>query len=107
MVEYKFPVIYLGLKRLFPNADEIKFNTINSDLSNTEKKFYINEVKNIMLVNNNQNDVEKVITSNKNYYGIKTNKYGAAGNSAGQDNIGQIMTAILSFSKLSARQGIL
>ncbi|MCI1273995.1 MAG: ATP-binding protein [Clostridiaceae bacterium] len=105
--KYKFPVIYLGLKRLFPNANEIKFNTFDSQFSKTEKAFYINEVKNIMLVNNTQSDVEQVITSNKNYYGIKTEKYAAAGNSAGQDNIGQIMTAILSFAKLPEKRGIL
>lgn len=105
--KFKYPVIYLGLKRLFPNASETKFNITNCDLSAKEKKFYIDEIKNIMLVNNNQNDVERVITTNKNYLGIKTNNYGAAGNSAGQDNIGQIMSAILSFKKLPKIEGIL
>lgn len=105
--KYKYPVIYLGLKRLFPNASETKFNVENCDLSVKEKKLYIDEIKNIMLVNNNQSDVERVITTNKNYFGIKTNNYGAAGNSAGQDNIGQIMSAILSFKKLPNTEGIL
>jgi predicted ATPase len=105
--KYPHPVIYLGLKRLFPNADEVKFNTSNSDLSKTDKKFYINEVKNIMVMNDKQHDVERVITQNKNFLGIKTEQYAAAGNSAGQDNLGQIITAIMSFKNLFNNGGIL
>jgi hypothetical protein len=60
-----------------------------------------------MVINDNHNDVERVITKNKNYLGIKTDKYAAAGNSAGQDNIGQIITAIMSFKKLYPNGGIL
>ena len=105
--KYPYPVIYLGLKRLFPNANEVKFTTSNSELSNVDKKFYINEVKNIMVINNNHNDVERVVTQNKNYIGIKTDKYAAAGNSAGQDNIGQIITAVMSFKKFYCNGGIL
>lgn len=105
--KYPYPVIYLGLKRLFPNASETKFNTANSELSSSDKKFYINEVKNIMVINNNHNDVERVITQNKNYLGIKTDKYAAAGNSAGQDNIGQIITAVMSFKNIYNNGGIL
>lgn len=105
--KYPHPVIYLGLKRLFPNANEIKFNTINSELSAADKNFYINEVKNIMVVNDNNSDVERVITQNKNYIGIKNDKYAAAGNSAGQDNIGQIITAIMSFKNIYSNGGIL
>ncbi len=105
--KYPHPVIYLGLKRLFPNASETKFNTINSELSVADKNFYINEVKNIMVVNDNNNDVERVITQNKNYIGMKTDNYAAAGNSAGQDNIGQIITAIMSFKNIYNNGGIL
>lgn len=105
--KYPHPVIYLGLKRLFPNANETKFETLICDLSNSDKKFYINEIKNIMVINSDNNDVERVITQNKNYLGIKTDKYAAAGNSAGQDNVGQILTAILSFKNLYKKGGIL
>lgn len=105
--KYRYPVIYLGLKRLFPNANETKFNTLDSELSKSDRDFYIEEVKNIMVMNNNHNDVERVITHNKNYIGIKTDKYSAAGNSAGQDNIGQIITAIISFKNLYKDGGIL
>lgn len=105
--KYKWPVIYLGLKRLFPIADETKINLTDSDLSKSEKDFYINEIKNIMVITGRNNNVEKVETNNKNYHGIKTEKYSARGNSAGQDNIGQILTAILSFKALPTRGGIL
>ena len=106
--KYPYPVLYLGLKRLFPNANEKKFNTIDdTTLTDSDKKFYINEVKNIMVINDNHGDVERVITKNKNYLGMKTDKYAAAGNSAGQDNIGQIITALMSFKKLYSNGGIL
>lgn len=105
--KYPYPVIYLGLKRLFPNANESKFNTSNSELSNSDKNFYIGEASNIMVVNNNHAGVERVTTQNKDYLGIKTDKYAAAGNSAGQDNIGQIITAIMSFKKFYPNGGIL
>ena len=97
--KFKWPVIYLGLKRLFPNANESKINIEECDLSKKDRQYYLNELKNIMVVNNSDGNVEHVITNKKNYYGYKTNKYSAIGNSAGQDNIGQILTAVLSFNK--------
>lgn len=105
--KYPYPVIYIGLKRLFPNANETKFNIKECDLSTSDKNFYINEIKNIMVNSSKQNDVERVITHNKNYLGIKTSTYDAAGNSAGEDDIGQILTAIMSFKKLYNNGGIL
>lgn len=105
--KHKWPVIYLGLKRLFPMADEVKINTQESDLSRSEKSFYINEVRNIMVISGSHNNVEKVETNNKSFHGIKTDKYSAKGNSAGQDNIGQILTAILSFKSLQPQGGLL
>lgn len=105
--KYPWPIIYLGLKRLLPMADEIKLQTSDSDLSKTEKTFYLDEVRNIMLITGNNNAVEKVVTNNKNFHGIRTDKFAARGNSAGQDNIGQILTAILSFKALPNKGGIL
>ena len=104
----KYPVLYLGLKRLFPNANESKFATkIDKQLTESDKKFYINEIENIMVISDNFNDVERVTTKNKNYLGIKTEKFGGAGNSAGQDNISQIITAIMSFKRFRNDGGIL
>jgi len=43
---------------------------------------------------------EEVKSSNKHFIAAKSNTYDAIGNSAGQDNIGQIITAIISFQRL-------
>jgi len=103
------PVIYLGLRRLFPLAQE-KEEEIHvdvSDLDENYKEFFKAESSVIFVSLEKTTDVRHVSTPNKDSISIETETYGALGNSAGQDNIGQILTALLSFKKLNPGHGIL
>ncbi len=95
-----FPVIYLGLRRLFPLAQEENINrTKESDLNQNEIQEY-QQLHNSILMLNEQITPEFVDAFSKKFYATKTPKYDSLGNSAGQDNLGQIITAMLSFNRL-------
>lgn len=101
-----FPIIYLGLKRLIPLATEnlLKSNKVHLDTS--EKTLYNSLSKQILLANNLDIDIDPVKTPNKNILAMKTADYGNIGNSAGQDNLSQIISAIISFQRLKSKLGI-
>jgi predicted ATPase len=98
------PVVYLGLKRLIPLAQEtestIKFNT-EDNLSIVEKELF-NNLYNQVFVTDFKVNPSHTKSQNKENYIPVTDKYDAYGVSAGQDNIGQIILAIISFKKLKA-----
>lgn len=97
---YPHPVIYLGLNRLYPLANSKKINIDDQyNLSEEEKNFYSKWQKEITILNE---DIypEYISTDTKDFLGCKTDEYDAETNSAGQDNLGQIITAILSFKRL-------
>jgi hypothetical protein len=94
-----FPVIYLGLRRLFPLAQESSVRHEDKVL-NSEQMLKYQNLHNEILLLNEQITPEYVDVFSKSFYASKTRKYDCFGNSAGQDNIGQILTAILSFGKL-------
>lgn len=94
-----FPVIYLGLRRLFPLAQEKTIRNEQSDLTQDEIQEYQKLHNEILMLNENINP-ELIDTFSKKFYATKTEKYDCLGNSAGQDNLGQILTAIFSFKRL-------
>ena len=101
----ELPVIYLGLRRLFPLAQEIKVTeNLKKVLTQKEAEFYQHLHNEILLL-------EESITPqyiegfSKIFYGAQTDRYNSLGNSAGQDNIGQILTALLSFKRLKEELG--
>jgi hypothetical protein len=103
------PVIYLGLRRLFPLAQE-KEEDIKIDkakLNTNDINFYKTESDEVFVSLDKTINPEHITTYHKEFFGIQTNNYGAHGNSAGQDNLGQILTAILSLKKLNPTRGIL
>lgn len=99
-----FPVIFLGLKRLIPLAQEKKVDLSSHTLSDDELEFYIKSHNEILLM---QDEItsDEVKTSSKHFLAAKSKNYDAIGNSAGQDNIGQIVTAIISFQRLKKQLG--
>lgn len=94
-----FPVIYLGLRRLFPLAQEVEVKHEIRKLTAEQMQKYQN-LHNEVLLLNEQITPEYVDSFSKSFYATKTAKYDCLGNSAGQDNVGQILTAVLSFEKL-------
>jgi len=100
-----FPVIYLGLRRFFPLAQEENVNrNQQSDLTQEEIQEYQN-LHNSILMLSEQINPEFIDTFSKKFYATKTTNYDCWGNSAGQDNLGQIITAILSFQRLKRKLG--
>jgi predicted ATPase len=95
-----FPVIYLGLKRLIPLATEKGINLQNFVLPNGEKNLFAKLSKEILFLTRDIIEAEFVKSQNKQMFAMKTNDYGHLGNSAGQDNLGQIISSILSFGIL-------
>ncbi len=99
-----YPVIYLGLKRLIPLAQESKIDIVGHTLTPDEQKFFSFSHNQILLLNDKVS-TEAVKARTKHFVAAKTDKYDAIGNSAGQDNIGQIITAIISFQRLKTKLG--
>lgn len=100
------PVLYLGLSRLFPigESDEDNITTNDMKFDNDEhKEWFVKQYNEILSL---YDDIEQVSnlsigeTSKKSGVAIGTEKYDYLTNSAGQDNLGQILMAILSFDKL-------
>jgi AAA15 family ATPase/GTPase len=97
------PVMLLGLKRLFPLAQEKTIKTHQNVLTNDEINFYQKAHNKILLMVDNEIVPKSIETSKKSFYAATTDKYDHLGNSAGQDNIGQILTSILSFRRLKEK----
>jgi AAA15 family ATPase/GTPase len=102
------PVIFLGLRRLFPLAQEKDEDILIDEgkLTNAETAFFINESDEIFVSLDKNISPEHVKTTHKNFFAIQTARYGGIGNSAGQDNVGQILTALLSLKQIN-KGGIL
>lgn len=96
------PVVYLGLKRLIPLAQEadesIHFNK-KIHLSEDNALLFA-EWHNKILVINDKVSPQYIKTLNKEQYSPICDIYDAYGNSAGQDNIAQIILALLAFKEL-------
>ena len=103
-----YPVIYLGLSRLYPlgecstkqSLSKPSIITTYFNKNTADKRWMINTYKNILTLNQ-VSDVDAKIhpDTTKVFVGIKNDIYNDLCNSAGQDNLGQILLAILSFRK--------
>lgn len=100
-----WPMLYIGLSRLFPigesKTEGIKSKKIN--LSEEDLQWFIYNYKKILSIDDEMNDVSSISiseTDRKKGVGINTTTYDYLTNSAGQDNVGQILCAVLSFKKL-------
>ena len=95
-----FPVIYLGLKRLIPLATEKTISLQDIELIGADKNQFAKLSKEILYLTRDIIQAEFVKSPNKQIFAMKTHDYGHLGNSAGQDNLGQIISSILSFGRL-------
>jgi len=96
----QLPVIFLSLNRLIPLGEDKDINVGNIKLSNEEIKFCNNYHKKILLIQDNIQKTNYLESKVKNTIGVNTDNYDWKQNSAGQDNIGKILLAILSFQRL-------
>lgn len=109
--KFEYPVLYLGLSRLFPIGEsqdgsiQSKRITFKSD---EHRKWFVEQYKFILSM---QSDVQEITnysigeTDKKSGIGISTEHYDYLTNSSGQDNLGQILLALLSFRKLREERG--
>ena len=95
-----WPVIYLGLSRLFPVGEsESLTQTLikteyDEEISNKHREILSSKDDYLSLVN-----VDTDVTQ-KRGVGFDTEKYSYKANSSGQDNLGQILLAVYSFENL-------
>lgn len=96
------PVIYLGLKRLIPLAqeNEMKIKIGSEDKLSTEYKELFNKQYKGIFASEIDVTPKHTRSLNKEIYSPTSTKYDAFGISAGQDNIGQILLSLLSFRYL-------
>ncbi len=107
--KYSWPVQYLGLSRLFPLGESNTENmSINSIKLNSEEKveFVTNYEKILSLYEENEISIDSIDigeTTRKKGVGVSTSYYDSLCNSAGQDNIGQIILTVMSFKRLKQK----
>lgn len=105
------PVIYLGLSRLYPfgeaDAKTLKRHAQRWD-SDEDRDWFIE--KYVWILSIAGAEIQSVSNfdiaqSRKRGTGVETAEYGPSANSAGQDNLGQILMAVLSFKRLARELG--
>lgn len=97
----QLPVIYLSLKRLLPIGEDIELEESQEiSLTQDEATFYQDWHNKILIVQEKVNETNYLTSNQKNTLGVTTDLYDWKQNSAGQDNIGKILLAILSFKRL-------
>lgn len=94
-----YPVIYLSLKRVTPIGEENKLSD-NHYISEEDLQFFNTNYRDILILDENFSQLDKLKSSNKSNVIAHPNEYTALTVSAGQDNLGSILTSILSFKKL-------
>lgn len=107
--KFKIPVLYLGLSRLYPigELEDKHFSSKDEILKSPEDIAWFCEKYNWVMSKqekiNNITNVD-VASTKRDKLGINTDGYDWRTNSAGQDNISQILLALMSFDKLKNAQ---
>ncbi len=103
---YPHPVLYLGLNRLWPLASTKECKFSGEPLSEEDREWYVTNYNEILCLDEHNNDAKFMDTAEKRkFITPESNNYDGESCSAGQDNLSQILTAILSFRGLKERLG--
>ena len=97
------PVIYLSLNRLIPLGEDAKIDVTDIELTKEEIEFCVFWHKKILIILDDFKKSDYLESTLKNTLGVSTDFYDWKQNSAGQDNIGKILLAILSFKRLKEK----
>jgi len=100
---FPHPVIYLSLARLFPLAElkSCKISDGHKNLNSEEAQWYSDSYKEIFALTDENPKSGLMDTKEKKCSVVPlTNDYDGESCSAGQDNVGRILTALLSFRRL-------
>lgn len=104
--KWSIPVLYMGLSRLYPigESQDVKITSATS-LTDEEFKEFEKQYKHLLHMEDitirNIDSVKKDVQHEG--VAITTENYDHLSNSAGQDNIGQILLALFSFKKLKKK----
>ncbi len=106
----EWPTLYLGLGRLYPLGESLKIDKTNlsAKLSEEGTKYIIDNARYVLNITEDSDDFTVAAiseTNKKKVVGFNTATYDYLSNSAGQDNLGQLLMSILSFRKLRTRLG--
>ncbi len=106
---FPHPVIYFGLNRHWPLA-LVKRMSIgyHTEIDDRDKEWCIEKYNQILLLEEATNKAEFVTADKspkKDFLGVSSKDYNSESFSAGQDNLSQILTAILSFKSLQLKLG--
>ena len=94
------PAYYISLKRVTPIGEEKKINQVDT-LTEDENKFLKSEYKKVFsYYNNDELSVDTLSSTNKKTASIHNSKYDSLAISAGQDALGKLLIAVLSFKRL-------
>lgn len=103
---FPHPVIYLGLNRLWPLAVTKNCTFSGEALSDEDRKWYVEEYNKILCLDENDNSAKFMDTTEKRkFITPESSNYDGESCSAGQDNLSQLLTAILSFRGLKKKLG--
>jgi len=104
---FPHPVIYLGLNRLWPLAVTKNCTFSGDDLSDRDRRWHVKEYNKILCLDENDNSAKFMDTTEKRkFITPESSDYDGESCSAGQDNLSQLLTAILSFRGLKKKLGV-
>lgn len=98
-----YPVIYLGLKRTYPIGELQEISETKPTLTNEEIELFNKWYKKVFFPHENISPIQISSRMQKDTLAVNSLNYDYFANSAGQDNIGQILGAILSFIRLKSK----
>jgi predicted ATPase len=103
---FPHPVIYLGLNRLWPLAATEKCTFPDDAISDEDRKWYVSKYNETLCLDENNNSAKYMDTKEKRkFITPESSNYDGESCSAGQDNLSQLLTAILSFRGLKEKLG--
>lgn len=103
-----FPVIYLGLKRTYPVGEIPNVTSADASLTKEEADLFVAWYAKVFL-SWSQGDITPVELGKnsvkKSTLLVNAQEYDFLANSAGQDNLGQILGALISFRRIKEKLG--
>ncbi|MBA2175972.1 AAA family ATPase [Halobacillus locisalis] len=103
-----WPTFYLGLSRLYP-IGEVDDNNVDPNkikITDEEEKNFLHDNHRWIMASSEDYDEAHTLNvknTKKVGFGVQTSQYDALANSSGQDNLGQILLALLSFKRLKEK----
>lgn len=97
------PVVFLSLKRLLPIGEVETIKDVPLDMNSDEKTFYKENHNKILISQDTIKGVHHLFGRDKSSLGPDTEYSDSLTISAGQDNIGKIILAVLSFRRLQEK----